>query len=146
MLICRFHNNETIYSQNAEDSMKFTRFFILINLLLLTLSMTSCRRTGDDVWEDTKTAGRHVGRGFKTLGGKHGDSRMVYSPDEFYTEDGNYVATVLLQLQMQAETSFRCKINAWAMRWRWQNRSVLSPGKSWRSRQYHSWNSSFQRP
>ncbi len=71
--------------------MKLTRYFILLNLLLIMLAMTGCRRTGDDVWEDTKTAGRHVGRGIKTLGGKHGDSRMVYSPDDFYTDEGSYM-------------------------------------------------------
>lgn len=71
--------------------MKFTRCFIFINLLLITLAITGCRRTGDDVWEDTKTAGRHVGRGIKTLGGKHGDSRMVYSPDDFYTNEEGYI-------------------------------------------------------
>lgn len=73
--------------------MKLARYFMLLNLLLIALSMTSCRRNGDDVWEDTKTAGRHMGRGIKSLGGKHGDSRMVYSPDDFYTEDGSYVSS-----------------------------------------------------
>lgn len=72
--------------------MKLIRAFILLNLLLISLSTAGCRRTSDDVWDDTKSAGRHVGRGFKTLGGKHGDSRMVYTPDDFYTEDGSYVA------------------------------------------------------
>lgn len=71
--------------------MKITKYFIFINLLLIMLSITGCRRNGDDVWEDTKTAGRHVGRGLKTLGGKHGDSRMVYSPDDFYTNENGYV-------------------------------------------------------
>lgn len=73
--------------------MKLTKYFLLLNLFIIALSMTGCRRTGDDVWEDTKTAGRHVGRGMKTLGGKHGDSRMVYSPDDFYAVDNNYAAT-----------------------------------------------------
>lgn len=72
--------------------MKLTRYFILLNMLLIALSMTGCRRSNDDVWENTKTAGRHMGRGLKSLGGKHGDSRMVYSPDDFYSEDGSYVA------------------------------------------------------
>ena len=69
--------------------MNLMKYLTYLSLFLIVLSTSSCRRTGDDVWEDTKTAGRHVGRGFKTLGGKHGDSRMVYSPDEFYTMDGN---------------------------------------------------------
>lgn len=61
-----------------------------IILALATLSMTvSCRRTGDDIWEDSKTAGRHVSRGFRTLGGKHGDSRQVYCRDDFYPYQDN---------------------------------------------------------
>ncbi len=72
--------------------MKLARYFILLNLLLVALTISGCRRSGDDVWEDTKTAGRHMGRGIKSLGGKHGDSRMVYSPDDFYTyDDGSYI-------------------------------------------------------
>lgn len=70
--------------------MKLTKYFILLNMLMVALTMTSCARSGDDVWEDTKTAGRHMGRGFKSLGGKHSDSRQVYSPDEFYTVEGGY--------------------------------------------------------
>jgi peptidoglycan-associated lipoprotein len=34
-----------------------------------------------------------MGRGVRTLGGKHGDSRQIQSRDEFYVdEDGNYVS------------------------------------------------------
>ncbi|QLH36443.1 MAG: OmpA family protein [Parachlamydiaceae bacterium] len=74
--------------------MKFTRYFMLFNLLLLlAFSAAGCTRTGDDIWDDTKTAGRHMGRGLKSLGGKHGDSRMVYSPNDFYTEDGSYITS-----------------------------------------------------
>lgn len=72
--------------------MKLTKYFILLNVLLIALSIVGCRRNGDDVWEDTKTAGRHMGRGIKTLGGKHGDSRMVYSPDDFYTNEASYAS------------------------------------------------------
>lgn len=35
------------------------------------------------MWEDTKTAGRHIQRGFGTLGGKQGNSRQVCSKDQF---------------------------------------------------------------
>lgn len=85
-------NNDSIHA-NVEDIMKLVRYLMLITMLLMTLTMSGCRRTGDDVWEDTKTAGRHMGRGLKSLGGKHGDSRMVYSPNDFYTEDGSYMTT-----------------------------------------------------
>ncbi|CDZ79828.1 Peptidoglycan-associated lipoprotein precursor [Candidatus Rubidus massiliensis] len=58
------------------------------NILLATLalSIVSCARNTDDVWEDTRTAGRHVTRGVKALGGKHGSSRQVCSRDQFYCE------------------------------------------------------------
>lgn len=74
--------------------MKSSKYFILFSLLIIALSITSCRRSGDDVLEDTRTAGRHIGRGFKHMGGKYGDSRQVYSPGDFYTdENGQLVST-----------------------------------------------------
>lgn len=59
-------------------------YFICIHMLIAGAALTGCRRNGSDVWEDTKSAGRHVGRGVRTLGGKHGDSRQVCDPDEFF--------------------------------------------------------------
>lgn len=58
--------------------------FILLILSIFVL--TGCRRTADNIWDDTKTASRHVGRGFRALGGKHGDSRQVNSRGIFYGE------------------------------------------------------------
>lgn len=53
--------------------------------------MTGCRRNSDQVWDDSKSAGRHVSRGLRTMGGKHGDSRAVQSRDEFMAvNDGTY--------------------------------------------------------
>lgn len=61
----------------------------ILGLLMLAAILPGCARNTDDVWEDTKSAGRHVGRGFRTLGGKHDCSRAVQSPDEFMPlEDG----------------------------------------------------------
>ncbi len=60
-----------------------------IGLFMLAAILSGCARNTDDVWEDTKSAGRHVGRGFRTLGGKHGCSRAVQNPDDFMpVEDG----------------------------------------------------------
>jgi len=42
------------------------------------------------VWNDTKTAGRHVGRGVDSLGGKQGSSRQVTNGVEF--GDGGPIA------------------------------------------------------
>ncbi len=49
----------------------------------------SCTRNGNDVWEDSKSAGRHMSRGVRSLGGKHGDSRQIRSRHDFeYIENG----------------------------------------------------------
>ena len=55
----------------------------LLPLIATTLFTCGCKRSSDEVWNDTKTAGRHVSRGMKSLGGKHGDSRQVRSSAEF---------------------------------------------------------------
>lgn len=63
--------------------MNTKKLCILLQLVVACLSLGGCTRSSDDVWEDTRSAGRHVGRGFKTLGGKHGDSRQVRCPEDF---------------------------------------------------------------
>lgn len=55
----------------------------MIPLFLVILFATGCRRNSNAVWEDTKTAGRHMNRGFRSLGGKHGDSRLIGSRRDF---------------------------------------------------------------
>ncbi len=67
--------------------MKIARTIYILNLMMLCLSLASCRRNTSDVWEDTKSASRHIGRGFRSLGGKNGDSRQVISRDAFYVSD-----------------------------------------------------------
>jgi len=56
---------------------------IIMQINFLLLALTGCCRNSEDVWDDTKTAGRHVGRGFRTLAGKHGDSRQVRCREDF---------------------------------------------------------------
>jgi peptidoglycan-associated lipoprotein len=56
---------------------------LLTILCLFTVLFTGCVRKKDEVWDDTKTCGRHMARGIKSLGGKHGDSRSVRSRDQF---------------------------------------------------------------
>jgi len=63
--------------------MKTHKLFVIINFALICLAVAGCRRNSSEVWEDTKTAGRHVNRGVRCLGGKHGDSRQVQCRDEF---------------------------------------------------------------
>jgi peptidoglycan-associated lipoprotein len=72
--------------------MIYSKFSLYALLLMAGLTAVACQRSSYDVWEDTKTCSRQVGRGFRSLGGKHGDSRAVYDPSEFYVdEEGNYV-------------------------------------------------------
>lgn len=56
-------------------------------LILSSYCMQSCTRSTDDVWDDTKSASRHVGRGFSALGGKHGESRAVHCKEDFMPID-----------------------------------------------------------
>lgn len=63
--------------------MKTRQIFFLITLLGAVCTLQGCRRNSNDVWEDTKSAGRHVQRGVRALGGKHGDSRQIRSRSDF---------------------------------------------------------------
>ncbi|MDB6081340.1 MAG: pal [Chlamydiia bacterium] len=66
-----------------------TRTTTLLTLMLCATPFITvgCRRSSDDVWNDSKSAGRHVSRGVKTLGGKHGESREVRSASDFSGEN-----------------------------------------------------------
>lgn len=64
----------------------------LLSIFAFALMLTGCCRSTDEVWDDTKTASRHVSRGVYALGGKHGDSRVVCSRDEFYVAEDDYYA------------------------------------------------------
>jgi peptidoglycan-associated lipoprotein len=59
--------------------------FSLITLMILANGMTSCCRSTDEFVDDTKTASRHVRRGFSALGGKHCDSKQIHCRDDFYS-------------------------------------------------------------
>src|SRR5581483_9123242 len=61
--------------------------YFLLPLFLSCFAVTSCKRSPNEVWDDTKSAGRHMGRGINTLGGKHGESRQVRSGAEFAGAD-----------------------------------------------------------
>jgi peptidoglycan-associated lipoprotein len=63
--------------------MKIRQVFFLITLLGAIFTLQSCTRSSDDMWEDTKSAGRHMQRGVRTLGGKQGDSRQIRSRNDF---------------------------------------------------------------
>lgn len=59
------------------------RYYFLLTAALLSMTLCGCRRSSGEVWEDTKTASRHVNRGVSSLAGKHGDSRAVRSREDF---------------------------------------------------------------
>ncbi len=61
----------------------YARFGGYIAALVLSLSSIGCQRSSDEVWNDTKTAGRHVKRGAKSLGGKQSSSRQIQNGSEF---------------------------------------------------------------
>lgn len=61
-----------------------------LQLGLMLLVVSGCHRRSDDVWDDTKTASRHIGRGFRSLAGKHGDSRQVRCREDFIACNGEY--------------------------------------------------------
>ncbi len=66
-------------------------FLFLIALLGALCALPSCTRTSNDVWEDTKSAGRHVQRGIRALAGYPADSRQIHSRNEFEcVEDNNF--------------------------------------------------------
>lgn len=63
--------------------MSVSKISKFIYIALILVSLTGCRRTTHDIWDDTRTAGRHMGRGIRSLGGKHGDSREVQCREDF---------------------------------------------------------------
>lgn len=61
--------------------MKYTT--VLVAFLFSVVLLTGCQRSSNQVWDDTKTAGRYMGRGLRSIGGKHGDSKQVRNRGEF---------------------------------------------------------------
>jgi len=59
------------------------KLFTIMSLLMVLFTVGCCRSAGE-VWDDTKTAGRHMGRGMQSFAGKHGDSKQVECRDDFY--------------------------------------------------------------
>lgn len=43
----------------------------------------SCNRQPNEMWDDTKSCGRHISRGFMTLAGRPASSRMIQNKDDF---------------------------------------------------------------
>lgn len=64
---------------------------IILGIVLAASLLTGCRRSGNEIFEDSRSCGRHMSRGVRSLGGKHGDSRQVADRDAFFLMDGEYI-------------------------------------------------------
>lgn len=69
-------------------------FYIFATCLGAICTLSSCCRTSTEVWDDTKSAGRHMNRGIRALGGKHGHSRQICSRDQFDCIEEDYCRQV----------------------------------------------------
>lgn len=72
--------------------MKKIFFTTLITLTLF--SLCGCgSRSSTSMWENTKTASRYIGRGFRALAGGGSDSRLIHNQYEFQgPQDSQYIA------------------------------------------------------
>ena len=65
--------------------MQLKKIFLVFQFLFALCALSSCSsRSSYDMWEDTKTCGRHINRGFRSLYGDNEDSRAVCCRDHFY--------------------------------------------------------------
>lgn len=66
---------------NSKGYAMKTKFIFMVLIMIAV----GCQRSADDMWNDTKTASRHVGRGMNSLGGKGGTSRQIANREDFGT-------------------------------------------------------------
>ena len=62
------------------------RAFLMVTCLAIIGVLSSCNRSSHEVWEDTKTCGRYMGKGLCSLFGQHVDSgeyATFYEEQEF---------------------------------------------------------------
>lgn len=91
---------------------------MFVSFCILSLTGCSARRSAGTFWEDTKTAGRHMSRGLRSLGGKQGDSKMIQHPSDFKgPQEEEYIP-----LDDQADTALTAKEVSYPL-------SRVSPGE-----------------
>lgn len=62
--------------------MKLLKIYLI---LCVSISLMGCSaRTSDEIWDDTVSASRHMGRGLRALRGRHTDSRQVTHKGDFF--------------------------------------------------------------
>ncbi|MFN0065718.1 MAG: OmpA family protein [Chlamydiales bacterium] len=78
---------------------------LMIGVALLSVVASSCNRTSRVMWEDTKTCGHYMGKGFRSFFGQHIDTNdygfyKTWHQEEEFTplcEDEGYVANFSMQ-------------------------------------------------
>jgi peptidoglycan-associated lipoprotein len=71
--------------KGQKQTFRFTmKNYFLLPILTAAL-FTGCTRSGQQVWTDTKSAARQIGRGFKTLWGNKDDAGKYAANEEFFT-------------------------------------------------------------
>ncbi|MBN4067265.1 OmpA family protein [Simkania negevensis] len=66
----------------------FRKPLMFISLIaLLGCIVSGCHRSGVEVWEDTKTAGRYMGKGMKTFFTGKNETQQMMTSDDFYQKN-----------------------------------------------------------
>lgn len=71
-----------------------TGLFLGCMALAMCASLTSCYRSRGEVWEDTKTCSRYMGKGVRSLFGQHTDSRQYAQSYDWDDVDSPRMASV----------------------------------------------------
>lgn len=79
--------------------MKQSSLFVILAVCYL---FSGCTRSKNEVWDDTRSAGRYLALGLKSLSGGVPDSRQVRDRDEFYREYGFDLSDEFIALQDDA--------------------------------------------
>ncbi len=62
----------------------------LLTIMALASLLCGCQRTSREMWEDTKTGGRYMGRGFRSFCGQHTDSRE-YAMSNYWNDESEFI-------------------------------------------------------
>lgn len=87
--------------------MKKTLSFLLLSGLIF---FSGCaKRSCGEVWDDSRSCGRYMGQGMRSLGGKNCDSRQIRDRDEFNRSQGySYQEEDFVPLQDEAGRDMIC--------------------------------------
>lgn len=79
---------------------RFFAYYQWMTALCMTMFFLSCSRYPNEVWDDTKSCGRHIAVGIQKLAGANSDSKQVSCREEFmgFKEDP-YVYNELTELE-----------------------------------------------